>query len=131
MMVAGNQPARAVDLIDADRRRRTYARGVQVHPASLPSSDVTRHKLLPCTTLARTAVDLARSCSAEDAIAVLDRVMRLGVSRDQMLAVVERHRGWPGVRRAERLVLFADAHAESPAESVARWILAELGFPTP
>jgi hypothetical protein len=131
MTVTGNQPARVVDLIGADRHQRTYAWGVHVHPASLSPSDVTRHKLLPCTTLARTAVDLARWCDAEDAIMALDRAMRLGAGRAEMLGVLERHRGWPGVRQAERLVLFADPRAESPAESVARWILCELGFPAP
>jgi hypothetical protein len=35
------------------------------------------------------------------------------------------------VRQAERLIAFADPRAGSPAESVARWILAELGFPAP
>lgn len=131
MTITGNQPARIVDLVGADRHQRTYAWGVQIHPAGLPPSDVTWHKLLPCTTLARTAVDLARSRDADEAIVVLDRVMRLGVSRPELLAVLERHRGWPGVRQAERLIAFADPRAESPAESVARLILAELGFPPP
>jgi hypothetical protein len=131
MEVAGNQPARIVDLVSADRCRRSYAFGVHTHPASLPPSDVTRHELLPCTTLARTAVDLARSCTGENAIAAVDRALRLGAGRDDLMAVLERHRGWPGVRQAERLIAFGDARAESAAESLARWILAELGFPTP
>lgn len=131
MTVTGNQPARVVDLISSDRHQRSYAFGVHVHPASLPPSDVMRHELVPCTTLARTAVDLARLCSAEDVIAAVDRVLRLGVGRDELAAVLERHRGWPGIRQADRLIAFGDHRAESAAESLARWILAELGFPTP
>ncbi len=83
------------------------------------------------TTLARTAVDLARKGPALSATVVLDGALRAGVSKTQLEDVLDDCRGWPGVRRAAGWVAFADGRAESPLESVGRWRMHQAELPPP
>lgn len=80
---------------------------------------------------ARTAVDLARVRSDLAGVAALDAVLRRGVRRTELLAVLDAQRGWPGVARARWRVRFADGRAESALESVGRLRFHQLGLPAP
>lgn len=112
-----------VDLISADRGRRSYKYGVEVRPAALPPEHVDLHGVVPISGLARTAVDLMREATRPEALMVADATMRLGVSRADLEAMVEFCGNWPNAGRAREVVMLADPRAESPAESIARLAL--------
>ena len=84
------------------------------------------------TTLVRTVVDIARSTSFENVVAVLDHVLREGLCDVDSLS--RAFAAWPtarGMARARRALRFADPLAESPGESVSRVRLDQDGFPPP
>jgi hypothetical protein len=60
---------------------------------------------------------------------VADAALRSGLSRDELMEVISRHRGWPGSRRARDVVEFADGRAESPLESLGRVTCLEEQLP--
>lgn len=104
---------------------------VLVRGAELYAEDVTRWFGTPVTTVARTVIDMAR-LDRRDGIAAADAALREGlVSRAELTAALEIHRGWPGVRQARDVVALADPRAESPLESVLRLALLDDGFPVP
>lgn len=78
---------RESEAIDVTTTRRVATRGVVVHrTTALRDGDVTRHRGVPVTTLARTLVDLAGILSAEQLGKLLretDRAGRLGVGATQ------------------------------------------------
>lgn len=108
-------------------------RGPVVHlrRSPLAASDVVEVDGLMVTSMARTAIDLAREWPFEWGVVVCDAVMARGVTRDELAEVVERLRRWPGGRRAWSAVRFADPSSGSPAESLSRVQIERLGFPTP
>jgi hypothetical protein len=80
------------------------------------------------TALAATAVDVAIREHPWRAIAVLDAVLRRGVSRDDLSAELEGRRVRnPRVVRA--LLEAADGRSESAGESITRWGAVVLGAP--
>lgn len=83
------------------------------------------------TTMARTAVDLARKGPQLSAVVVLDSALRRDVPREELEEVLRVATGWPGSRRAAEVIAFADRRAESALESVGRWRMRQLGFPRP
>lgn len=82
------------------------------------------------TDLTRTATDLAMTLPFTDAVVALDRLLRKGVDRSQVLAGVDR-RSPRGRRRARQSVLFADPLSDSVGESLGRVRLQEVGAPEP
>ncbi len=93
--------------------------GVKHHCAELPDDHVVRREgELDLTTLARTAVDVARETTrAECAVAVFDSALRLGVPHDELTEVMNRCRSWPGARLASGALPIADGRAANPGES--------------
>jgi hypothetical protein len=61
----------------------------------------------------------------------MDSAMRLGCPREELEAVVDRCRRWPGIRKARAGLEFADPRAASPLESISRFAFREMGLPTP
>ena len=86
---------------------------------------------IPCSSLARTAVDLARNESFRNGVCALDGALGAGVPPEQILAVLQGMHRWPGVARARTALRFADGRAESLLESLSRVSVFELGLPTP
>ena len=87
---------------------------------------------LPVTTVARTVADLARTLPFMDAVAVADSALNQEkTTKPEILQVLEKCNGWPGVRQARRALEFADDRAESPLESAARVVFAEAGLDPP
>jgi hypothetical protein len=125
------EPARKVELVSADRCRRSYRWGVEVCPADLPPERVTRHGMLPTTTRARTAIDLARELPWQEAVTVTDAALHWGTTQSELHAVLDHCASWRGSTQAARVLAFADGRAESPAESVARVIFDMLSLPEP
>ena len=73
------------------------------------------------TTPLRTALDLGRFATRDWAIAGMDALLRMGrFSPDDLHGNVERFRRQRGVVQLRTLAPLADAHAESPGESVLR-----------
>jgi hypothetical protein len=112
---------------------RTHSGGRVVrHAAALRPDEITTIDGRPVTSLPRTLVDIARSCSFEHTVAVLDFVLHAGMLDATVIrrALAE----WPtarGIRRANRALDFADPASESPGESVSRVRIADDGFPAP
>lgn len=75
--------------------------GVAAHQAVLPLGDPVMIAGLPCAPPNRAAIDLARTCSRLDALAVLEAALRSGRCTCQSLAEeLGRHDGLRGVRQA-------------------------------
>ena len=103
-----------------------------VREAALPESHVTTLHDIRLTTVERTAVDIARARCPEEGVMVADAAVRAGLVHEPALRhVFAVAKGWPGVRRARKVLAFADGRSESPLESVARWKFAHAGLPTP
>lgn len=83
------------------------------------------------TTPLRTVLDLGRLLRRHDALAAIDAFLRIGVPHDQMLAEVERFKGYRGVRQVRALIPLGDRRAESVAESALRLDWYDAGLPRP
>jgi hypothetical protein len=106
--------------------------GVRCYVTDLRPDDVTEIAGLPCTTLARTAVDLARWSWPGAGMAALDRMARAGlIDPAELLIRVERWRGHPHVARARSMIVWCDPLAESEGESWLRLRFLDAGFPRP
>jgi very-short-patch-repair endonuclease len=111
---------------------RTY-QGLVIHHAGIPPEHRTVEGGLRVTTPARTVVDVARgSRSVRGGVVIADSALRLELcDREEMLAVWQACRRWPGAGRARTAAMFADPGGASPLESVSRWEMACGGIPTP
>jgi len=104
---------------------------IVVRRTALAATDVRVVRGLPCTTPARTAIDLARMLPFREAVVVLDRALARAVPRETLAEMSGRQANWPGAASARRALAFADGRAESPLESLARVVFAEGGLPVP
>jgi hypothetical protein len=81
---------------------------------------------------ARTVVDMARTATFADALAMADHALRAGIATGDGLAQeLARADGGRGVRAARRVVAEARAASESVGESLSRARMIELGLPEP
>jgi hypothetical protein len=109
----------------AELKGSRHEAGVHHHAAELSVFDVLCQPGEPAvTTAVRTAVDVARQTDRlEQAVAVCDSALRSGVTHEQLTAVMNRCRSWPGARLASRAVSMADGRAANPGESWSRVVL--------
>ncbi|MGQ0847497.1 MAG: type IV toxin-antitoxin system AbiEi family antitoxin domain-containing protein [Sporichthyaceae bacterium] len=122
---------RLVEMVSADRCRRTFRWGVNVKPSTLPDVDVAVLGCLPVTSMERTVVDLARRLPKHDGVMLADHALRRGASVDRLGEVAAMCATWRGGTRATAVVALADGRAESPAETLARCVFVEHRLPTP
>lgn len=116
------------------------------HHARLAHNDVATLDGLRVTTLERTIADCARTMRPRDALAVADSGMRAILHADRRTKEAEvarvaelrrrlRHMvdtGPPrGRRQARAVIAAADPYAESPMETVLRWVAVSRGLPAP
>ena len=100
-----------------------------LHPGPLTDDDIVEVNGIAATSLARTAVDIARSSSFAQALTVFDGVLRAGVERGEL---EERLRGGTrGIRIARRALLYANRASESVGESWSRAQMIEAALPLP
>jgi hypothetical protein len=104
---------------------------VAILTCGLPDAHVTTVQDVPCTTGARTVVDLARWVSYRGGVVVADSALRLGVAREELQRVVHDCSRWPGVCKAREVVAFADGRAATPLESISRVAFQDMGLPPP
>jgi hypothetical protein len=77
-------------------------------------------------------LDIAREHGIEDAVVVGDAALQGGMlDHDALLGCARLCAGWPGIRRAERVIPLLDGRAESPLESISRLRLVRAGLPKP
>jgi hypothetical protein len=127
-------PAGLVTLTLGPQRRRNRAgpADVRFHAAELPPDHVTTLYSTPVTTGARTVVDLARTLPFADGVAAADSALsQEKATKPELLRILHACPGWPGVKRARRVVEFADERAESPLESAARIVFDQFGLDPP
>ncbi len=101
------------------------------HGASttVDEADLVRVRGVLCTGLARTAMDIARGSGFCSGVLAADAALRAGVTRADLLRVLEECRGWPGVKQARQVAEFADGRSESALESLGRVRFHEHGLP--
>ncbi|WP_149202127.1 hypothetical protein [Actinotalea subterranea] len=115
-------------IIQADRPNRRGDPQLVRHHGLPPSNERTVVAGLPVTTLERTVIDCAAAIAPDRALVIADGALRRGADRDRMVRLMDLRAGHRGIRRARLVVELADAGAESPGESLTRWVLASAGF---
>ncbi|MDQ5972971.1 MAG: hypothetical protein QG661_180 [Actinomycetota bacterium] len=113
----------------APRARRE---GVRARQADIVPEERVEVEGLPCTSPARTFVDLAAHLSIADLAAVGDAAMRLwAVTPGELQRVIRRRLRYTGKVKARYVAPLLDAGAESPQESRLRMIMLGDGLPAP
>ncbi|SIR68563.1 type IV toxin-antitoxin system AbiEi family antitoxin domain-containing protein [Williamsia sterculiae] len=103
-----------------------------LHPTRWDPDEVVMIDDVLTTSIARTAVDIARQGSWMSALVVFDSALRLGVTKDDLRSVIQRSRGRTGVGAARAALPYADGRAESVAESLSRGLIISFhDIPTP
>jgi IS1 family transposase len=122
------------DLVHLTRPRFRSAQvraGVKHHGARYLPSQVRDVDGIPVLDKARIAVDMAREYGVRGGLPTFDAALRVGVTRSQLWAEIERMRGWPDVAAPRICAELADPGAETVAESLGRELLHELGLGEP
>jgi predicted transcriptional regulator of viral defense system len=104
---------------------------IHVHGSALPAEDVTMIDGIPVTSLARTVVDLALTLPYEQAVAVGDRALALGLDDVDLAVAVEQATRRSGAAQARRVAAFIDGRSESVGESFSRVGFDRDGLPAP
>jgi very-short-patch-repair endonuclease len=102
-----------------------------VHRAPLVDSDVTTRDGVPVTTPERTWRDLAAVLEPAALLAVTDQLLDGRCSRADLAQQLARRPTGRGCARAREVLPVGDPRAESPMESVLRWLLHDAGLPAP
>ncbi|MBM7806235.1 very-short-patch-repair endonuclease [Geodermatophilus bullaregiensis] len=102
-----------------------------VHRTPLPEDDATRRAGMPVTTPARTWRDLAAVLQPSALLAVTDQLLARWCGRVELERQLARRPTGRGSARARAVLPVADPRAESPMESVLRWLLHEARLPAP
>ena len=127
-------PASELDRIWMTRRTPGHGdHGVTLVARATPITDVdvTTIDGMATTTLARTAMDLARTLQPAWGLAAADAALRAGAQREELFGCLGRHPRLHGVKKARASARMADALAESPAESISRLNMMRAGLPMP
>lgn len=119
--------------IFSQSQSRTRRSGIASGIRDLQPRDTEELEGLLVTTQLRTACDVGRQLWRYDAIGALDGLLRVGVDRGELLAEIDRFKGYRGVRQIRELAPLADPRSESPPEAALRlhWIEADLPTPEP
>lgn len=127
------QPAgdRRVDLIVPTASRAESRRDRRVHRIPLDDDEVTRIGPFPVTVRGRTWRDLAARLQPPALLAVTDQLVAQGCSADDLRARLAARPTGRGSARARVVLPLADPRAESPMESVLRWVAHAARLPAP
>jgi hypothetical protein len=122
-------PAAPAEIIRPDRHSQ---RGIVSHSYSLARDEVAVVGGMRATTPARTAFDIGRSRSADDAIPILDALLNATrIKPEEVATLIDRHSGARGIRRLRSMLDLVDGGAESPQESRLRLLVIGAGLPRP
>jgi hypothetical protein len=118
-----------IEIIAEHTRKR---QGVIVREERVGTEEITFVGELPVTTVARTALDLARHLPRDAAVAHLDALAAAtGVLPIDALELAAKYPGLRGIRRARMALGLMDGGAESPKETWLRLVLMDGGLPKP
>jgi very-short-patch-repair endonuclease len=102
-----------------------------IHRSPLSDAEVAQRRGIPMTTPERTWRDLAMVLTPPALLAATDQLLGMGCT---ILGLQTQLAGRPsgrGAARARAVLPVADPRAESPMESVLRWLLHAAGLPRP
>ena len=102
-----------------------------IHRSPLTAPERTSLLGLPVTTPARTWRDLAMTLDPGALLAVADQFLAGRCSRADLARQLTMRPGGRGAARARKVLPLADQRAESPMESVFRWLIHSAGLPAP
>jgi very-short-patch-repair endonuclease len=122
---------RRVDLIVPGASRAESRADRRIHRVPVDDDELTRRESFVVTTLERTWRDLAAVLKPPALLAVTDQLLAGGRSVPDLQEQLARRPSGRGSARARAVLPMADARAESPMESVLRWLLHVAGVPTP
>jgi hypothetical protein len=118
-----------IEVIAEHTRKR---RGVIVREERIGVDEITYVGDLPVTTIARTALDLARHLPRDTAVAHLDTLAAAtGVLPIEALELAAKYPGLRGIRKARIALALMDGGAESHQETRLRLVLIDGGLPKP
>jgi hypothetical protein len=123
-----------LDRVHLTRDRVTGAklrRYSQLHVGALSTDEITELDGIRVTTVARTAVDVARTQSFVRSVAIGDAALAAGLEQAELARAVDRATGRRGVAAARRMLDFCDGRSESVGESTSRVVLCDAGLPAP
>lgn len=106
-------------------------RDVRRHCAELPVADRCQRGGLPVTCLERTVLDCAMSLPLDRGLVIADSALHGGLDVRRLVDRLGRLTGHRGVRRARTVLALTDARAESPGETLLRFVVAQAGLPQP
>lgn len=115
----------------APRARKSTSAGFRFH--DIKNVEREHAQGMPVTSFWRTVFDCLTMMERPDALAVADAALRMSQScaRQLVAHLKSVRRGQRGVARAIEIARLADPLAESGGESIAREVIAELGFELP
>lgn len=102
-----------------------------IHRSPLVAGDVVERLGMRMTTPQRTWRDLAATLSPPALLAVTDQLLRFLCTSAELHAQLALRPSGRGSARARAVLPVADPRAESPMESVLRWLLHAAGVPRP
>lgn len=106
------------------RRLADAGDGVRLHRADLKPGDVCLVRGVPVTSPLRTALDVSRSASLEEAVAIVDGLFRRGLlTVEEFRAAAAAVPPAPGRHRIQLVAALVDPASESVLESLARVLL--------
>ncbi len=114
------------------RVRSGTAPGILIHRDTLFEDEVCLVQSIDCTTAARTAFDIGRRTTGDEAVIRIDALVnatRCPVS--DIAGIAARHPGMRGARRLHEALNLVDGGAESPQETRVRLLLIRGGLPRP
>jgi len=103
----------------------------RVYRCDLPGEDITRRGAMLLTTPARTWRDLAGVLLPGPLLAVTDQLLARRCTATELHEQLGRRPSGRGSARARRVLPVANSLAESPMESVLRWLVHDAGLPAP
>ncbi|MGV8967429.1 MAG: hypothetical protein ACOH2F_14265 [Cellulomonas sp.] len=104
---------------------------VRRHCAVLPPADRTERDGLPVTGLERTVLDCAMSLPVDRGLVIADSALHGGLDVRRLVDRLGRLTGHRGVRRARTVLALTDPRAESPGETLVRFVVVQAGLPRP
>jgi very-short-patch-repair endonuclease len=102
-----------------------------IHRSPFEAEEIVRRDGLPVTAPARTWRDLAAVLHSGPLLAVTDQLLARWCTRQELEEQLARRPRGRGCARARAVLPIADARAESPMESMLRWLVHEAELPTP
>ncbi len=101
------------------------------HFVDLPEAHRDVRAGLPVTSLERTVVDSLALLPPTHGIVLADAALRIGARPDEIGEQIGRRAGGRGIAVARAVWARAHGAAESPGESLLRWIVVDAGLPDP